>query len=43
MANHAMTKDEIASFAKKGIELTLAVEPHRKLTTTWGKLKGIER
>ena len=43
MANHAMPKDEIASFAKKGIELTLAVEPHGKLTTTWAELKDVER
>ena len=41
MANHAMTKAEITSFAQKGIELTLAVEPHEKLTTTWGKIKGM--
>jgi hypothetical protein len=43
MANHAMKQDEIASFAEKGIELTLAVEPHGKLTTTWAKIKQTTR
>ena len=40
MANHAMEKDEIVSFPQKGIELTLAVEPHEKLATTWGTIKA---
>jgi hypothetical protein len=39
MANHTMSKAEIADFAQKGIELTLSTEPQGKLTTTWGQLK----
>ena len=36
MANHVMTKEEIATFARKGIEMTLAVNPQNKLATVWG-------
>lgn len=39
MASHAMSKDEIASIADRGITLFLAVEPKDKLTTTWAALK----
>jgi hypothetical protein len=35
-----MTQDEIAEFATKGVELTLAVDAVGKLPTAWADLKA---
>ena len=40
LANHTMTQDEIAEFATKGVELTLAVDAVGKLPTAWADLKA---